>query len=317
MNSGTELRFFELLLALLKGKTSIPDALRILSREGMEKRLKNYASALLFAMKKGKRFSESLRTTRENKTAIELLYLSLIDTGELTGNIEIVLEQIVSVMNKKKSAKEKFINVLIYPSLIIILAIAGTILIIAKGLPFLVSGGLLSGAVVSGAVHGTICGGLVLLLGGSLLFFCYFRIFCRDSCEFRIFYLLDFLLGNSISLTEALSQCIISIKNSRYGRALINIRNEITAGIPFSAAFAKTKCFNPYIQGWLATADSHGNPGGICANIRDYYERKDNKLREIAARLVEPAIIVLTGIYILIIIFTVILPVLTFTGGIL
>jgi type II secretory pathway component PulF len=159
--------------------------------------------------------------------------------------------------------------------------------------------------------------GTLLLSLGSVLFAVYFKIFNSDSPEFRIFYLLDFLLKNNVTLSESLSQCIINMSRTKYGTALVKIKKELSQGIDFSAAFGKIKFFSSYVRGWLSIADTHGNLAEICGSIGNYYAGKDDKLRETAAKLIEPAVIILIGLYVLIIMLTVILPILTHAGGIL
>ena len=313
-NLNTTLHFTELLLTLLKGKTSLVDSLRVLSGEGMEGQVRDSAVSLLAAMKKGKNLSESLRII-QGRVFFEPLYLTLIAAAESTGNVEDVLELIADDLRRKKRAKENVINILIYPSIIVLVAITGTIAIIAKGMPVLISGGLLSASVVSDAKAGIAIAGMALLIGGSALFIAYFRIFYNYSHEFRIFYLLDFLLRSNVTLPEALSHCVTSMGSTKYGRALVSIRKDISSGISFSEAFAKMSCFPPYVIGWLSVANTNGETGEICGNIKNYYGRKDEKIRETAAKLIEPAVIVLTGLYVLIIMLTVILPILTFAGG--
>jgi len=316
-SAAATLHFSELLLVLLRGKTSLTDALQILAGEGIEKQVKESAASLLAMMKKGKGLSDSLRNMDEGKVFFEPLYLTLIAAAELTGNIETVLERIVIDLQRKQKALDSVLNILIYPSIIVLLAITGTIAIIVKGMPYFISGGLLSAGVVRDAKTGIAIAGAVLLCGGSALFVCYFRIFNGDSPEFRIFYLLDFLLRSNVTLLDALSHCIISLARTKYGRALVSIKKDITSGVTFSSAFANVKKFSPYVSGWLSVADKHGNLGEICSSIRDYYARKDDKTREVASKLIEPAVIVLTGIYVLIIMVTVVLPILTYAGGIL
>ena len=313
-SSAATLHFSELLLTLLKGKTSLADSLRILAGEGIEKQVRDSAVSLLAAMKKGKGLSESLRII-QGKVFFEPLYLTLIAAAELTGNVEDVLERIVSDLRRKQRAKENVINILIYPSIIVLVAIAGTIAIIVKGMPFFISGGLVSAGVISDAKTGIAIAGMVLLSGGGVLFTVYFRLFGNDSPAFRIFYLLDFLLRSNVTLPEALSHCVTSLVPTKYGRALVSIKKDIASGISFSQAFAKIRFFPPYVTGWLSVANTNGNAGEICGNIKNYYGRKDDKARETAAKLIEPAVIVLTGLYVLIIMLTVILPILTYAGG--
>ena len=315
MKGAATLHFSELLLVLLKGKTSIVDALHILASEGTEKHIKDSSSSLLLAMKKGKGLSESLQSINKGRVFFEPLYLTLIAAAELTGNIEAVLERIVIDLRRKQRAKETVVSILIYPSIIVLLAIAGTIIIIAKGIPLFTSSGMISGDAVSDAIFGICAAGIVLLTGGAIIFTVYFKIFYNNSFEFRVFYLLDFLLCSNVSLLETLSQCIISLGQTKYGKALVNIKKDISSGIPFSTAFAKVKHFSPYVLGWLSVAGTHGNINEICGGIKDYYAQKDNKTREIAAKLIEPMIITLTGFYLLIVMATVVLPILTSIGG--
>jgi type II secretory pathway component PulF len=316
-STSAALRFTELLLALLRGKTGLLDALSVLSREGIERPVRESAVSLLMMMKKGKGLSESLRIVCEKRAFFESLYITLISAAELTGNIEAVLERIVSDLQRKQRAKENLFNILIYPSAIVFLAVAGTIGIILKGMPLFISAGLLSAAVLEDAKNGIGMAGVILLLGGGALFYVYFKIFNNDSPESRIFYLLDFLMKGNIALTDALSQCIMSLGHTKYGSALVKIKKDIVSGVSFSEAFAKTKCFSPYVLGWLSIADINGTLNEIGGNIRDYYLRKESRIREAAARLIEPAVIVLVGFYVLIIMVTVILPILSYAGGVL
>lgn len=313
---NTTLRFTELLLTLLRGKTSLADGLRVLAGEGIDRQVRGGALQLLAAMKKGESFSEALRGMRESEVYFEPLYRALIAAAELTGNVEDVLERIALDLRRKQRAKENAINILIYPVIIVLIAVAGTIAIIVKGMPLFISGGLVSAAVVTGAKTGISVAGMVLLAGGAALFTVYFRIFYNDSPEFRIFSLLDFLLRSSVPVPEALSHCVTAMARTKYGKALVSIKKDIASGIPFSAAFAKVPYFPPYVTAWLSVAGANGDAGEICGNIKNYYERKDGDIRGIASKLIEPSVIVLTGIYVLIIMLTVILPILTYTGGV-
>ena len=310
------LHFTEILSALLKGKTSLADALYILTREEIERSLRDTAVFILSAMKKGKSLSDSLRSIKKGKVFYEPLYLTLISAAESAGNIETILERIAIDLKKKQRAKENVVNILIYPAIIVLLAVAGTIVILIKVIPFFMSEGLVSKDIVSDAITGIILAAMVLVSGGTALFTCYFRLFYYDSPEYRIFYLLDFLLRSKLTLSEALLQCALNLSGTKYGRALIHIKNDIASGMSFPAAFSKARHLPPYVLGWLSIAGEYGSISESCKNLSEHFARKDEKERERAAKLIEPAIIILTGIYLFIIMLTVILPILTSIGGI-
>ena len=311
------LHFTELLLALIKGNTSLVDSLHILAGEGMEKPVKDASGALLLLMKKGRRFSESLRLIQGKKISYNQMYISLISAAELTGNIDNVLERIAGDLRRRQQATENALNIMTYPSIIIFVAITGTVFLTAKGLPFFISSGFLSGEILTNAINGIILAGLVLLLGGALLFIIYYRIFYLDSPEYRIFYVLDLLLKSNVPLLDAMAQCITDMNGTKYGISLISIKKEITGGISFSQAFSKFPQLSPYVTGWLAVADMHGNISEVCSYIKDFYAHKNSRRREVLTRLMEPAVIVLTGSYLLIILLTVVMPILTYAGGVL
>ncbi|MCL2878836.1 MAG: type II secretion system F family protein [Treponema sp.] len=310
------LHFLQMLLTLLQGKTSLSDALKILSGEGIDPQSRYCACSLFSMMKKGKGFTESLQSIN-SVIFLPPVYFALIRAAELTGNMETVLEQIINDLNRKIQLKEKVINILIYPVLIVFVAIAGTVLIITKGLPLLNTGGMIPAGFLNDAAYGIVAAGVTLLCGGFLLFIIYYRIFSSDSPEFRIFYIMNFLLQGNFTFQDALSHCIPGIKNIRYAGMLIELKNDIAAGVPFAAAVTKTRIFKPFISGWLSVANEEANLKQICTNIVQFYGAKDERIREMAARFLEPLVIILTGSYLLIIMIRVILPILTLSGGIL
>jgi hypothetical protein len=206
---------------------------------------------------------------------------------------------------------------MLYPAIIITAACTGTALIIFKGIPIFTDAGFLSGAVLDSAIAGIIFAGIFLFVCGGLLFVVYYQILGRDSVEFRIFYLLSFLLQGNVTVHDALSQCIAGMGESKQGRALVMIKKEIASGTRLPQAFARSSVFSSYISGWLAIADESGNIGEACRNIAAYYQKRDSRIRYIAAKCIEPAVIIITGIYLLILIQAVILPLLTHAGGLL
>lgn len=315
-SAAATLHFTELLRALINGNTGLIDALRILARDGIENPVKDSAVMLLALMKKGRGFSESLRLIQGGRVSFSPFYITLIAAAELTGTIESVLERIATDLRGRRQAAADARNILLYPALIILAALAGTILLIGAGMPRFIADGFLSGESMKNAVTGIVAAGMVLLSGGAAVFVCYFRIFYLDSPEFRIFYVLDFLLRSNVPLMEALAQCAASMNGTRYGNALMVIKKDIASGVSFSHAFRVLPRVSPYVRGWLAVADSHGNIAALCGNIRDHYAQKDARTRAAASKLIEPVIIALTGVYLLIIILTVILPMLTYAGGI-
>jgi type II secretory pathway component PulF len=315
--TSATLHFVEMLLALLKGNSSLIDALGVLSRDGIEESTREAASQLVVLMKRGQSFSECLNMLKAKKIYFTPLYITLIRAAEMTGNIETVLDKILFDLKRKQQNREMILNILVYPILIIGVALIGTILLVYKGMPLFIQAGMLSGAFLETAILGIISAGVFLFVAGSLLLFVYFRIFGKDSSEYQIFYLLSLLLESHIPLSDALTRCIASMGETKYGKALVTIKNDIVSGVRFSQAFSRSSLFSSYISGWLSVADANGNIYEACRNIAAYFQQRDERTRNIAAKCIEPAVIIITGIYLLILVQTVILPILTHAGGVL
>jgi type IV pilus assembly protein PilC len=303
--------FLDMLRMLVAENTSLIDALRIMSTEGIEPPIRKMAQDIINSMKHGRSFSNG------TSLILDPLYVSLLRAGEATGTISEILRDIIFDLKRKTNTKRTILNIMIYPSIIIVLACLGTMVIIFKGIPLFASAGFLSENVIKTAARGIIFAGIFLLLSAVCMMYLFYRIFWKDSPQFKIFYLLSFLLRGNIPLLDALSQCISSFGESKEGRALLAVKNEITRGIAFHKAFMKSSIASPHISGWLSIANENGDLDGACHKIAAYFSNKDTQRREIAARFVEPAVIILTGIYLLILVQLIILPVLTHAGGIL
>ena len=310
------LHFIELLLTLIKGKIGLTDALYILSGKRIERHVRESAGALLVLMKRGRGFSESLSLIKNGMVKFNSMYITLISAAELTGSVDYVLEQISKDLKKQKKAADNAFNILIYPVIVIIIAITGTLFLVFKGMPIFIAGGFLSNEIINNSVKSIIIAGIALLTGGIILFYAYFKIFFNGSNEFRIFYMMDFLLKNKVTMIDTLTQCIKGINDIKYVSLLIKIKKDIINGISFSQAFNKMPYLSQYIKAWLSMADMNGNICEICGYLKDYYAEKDMKKREVFTRLIEPSVIILTGSYLLVLILNVIMPILTFAGGI-
>jgi type II secretory pathway component PulF len=309
--------FFEMLLSLLRGKTSLIDALQVLSSQDDSTRTKDIAPEILAHMKKGMMFSDSLAAVSRGSWHIPQLYIALIRASEMTGTIDQVLQEIHEDMKQKQKAGENLAAVLVYPLFIIVVAFIGSFAVIFKGIPLFVQSGFVSKEVINSAIFGVAEAGIFLFISGGLLAVLFYMFFLKESPEYKIFYLLSFLLKAGVPLNDALSQCIESLGDTKPGQALFLIKKEITAGSRLCHAFGKRTLFSPYIIKWLSIADENGRLDEICRDIADYLRQKNIQRRELAVKCTEPATIIATGIYLLILVQNVIAPLLTYAGGLL
>jgi type II secretory pathway component PulF len=262
-------------------------------------------------------FSDSLVIVGRASRQIPRLYITIIRAAEMTGAIDQVLPEILDDLKQKQKAGEHLVTVLVYPLVIIAVALAGTFAVIFKGIPLFIRTGFVSGEVITSAISGVIMAGVFLFSGGGLLAVLFYMFFLKESPEYKIFYLLSFLLKAGVPLNDALSRCIESLGDTKPGQALLFIKKDIAGGSRLCQAFTQSALFSPYIISWLSIADENGRLDEICQGIADYLRQKNLRRKELAAKCVEPAAIIATGIYLLILVQNVILPLLTHAGGLL
>jgi general secretion pathway protein F len=309
------LRFFEMLSTLLRGNTNLIDAVSVLCGGETGGAVQETAAKLMSVLKKGGGFSDGLAYAVGRNFVFPDIYRGIIRSSEQTGDIGAAVSHIVGDLGRKIKARETISAAMMYPAVIAAVALAGTIVLITRGIPFFSESGMLPGVFLAQAVGSALFAGTFLLASGALLALLCYRLFVMDSYGFRIFYELHFLLAGGIPLTGALTQCIMSIGENKWGRALVYVKKDIVSGGRIAGAFEKTGVFPAYITGWLSVGDKNGEITTVCERIAGYYRGQDERRRGIVLRCTEPVFIVLTGIYLLILIQGIILPMLTRAGG--
>jgi type IV pilus assembly protein PilC len=304
-----------MLFTLLGGNTNLIDAVNVLSGREIEKPLRETAAKVMGVLKKGGGFAEALAYASGKVLVFPERYRGLIRSAEKTGRVDAALARIAGDLRRKMKARETITAAMMYPVTVAIIALSGTIVLIYRGIPFFAESGILSGAFLSRAVASVIFAGIYLFAAGVLLTFTCYKLFIRESACFSIFYELSFLLEGDISLPEALTSCITTAGENKWGRALALVKRDIISGGRVAAAFEGTGIFPAYITGWLNIGDKNGEIKTVCRRIAEYYLARDERRREIVIRCMEPLFIAITGIYLLILIQGVVLPILTRAGG--
>lgn len=310
--------FTDMLVSLLDGGATVTEALSVLSADGIQEPVRTASRRVLVSMNAGASFSASVRGIGKTMTRalrFSSFHISLIEASERTGRIVSVLKDVSVDLRARIEANDSFSSALAYPVIVIAMALCGTIFLYAKGIPLLIRNGFLDAADRDFALGGIALALLFLLFAGTTAFYFLYRVFLRVSPSYVVFYVLAFMTENGIPIHEALSHCETGVTGARAKAAVRYARRKVGAGTSLSHAFGDTGFFPAFATGWLAVAEGNGNPSAVFRSLCRHFRAQDNRLKEIASRLIEPALIAITGVYISILIETVILPVLTLSGG--
>ncbi len=127
-----KLMFTRNLQVMISSGLSLPRALRILSLESKNRKLKNTLISIKQEILKGKNFSDCLKN---HSNIFSELFQSMVKVGEETGNLEEVLKVLSRQMERENELKSKIKGALMYPAVIILAMIAVGVLMLVMVVP--------------------------------------------------------------------------------------------------------------------------------------------------------------------------------------
>ena len=115
---------------LLKSGCEISKILRILIEESNDK-VRVVLKEILRNIEKG----NSIKSSFENTKAFSNFYISMIEAGELSGNLDDVMDKLATYYDKENKLKNKITSILIYPAILIITMIISFVFILIFLIP--------------------------------------------------------------------------------------------------------------------------------------------------------------------------------------
>jgi general secretion pathway protein F len=334
--SAAELTLFTRQLASLnKAGLPLDESLAALADEAQQPRVKRILAAVRAKVVEGHALHSALDGF---KGSFPDFYRASVAAGEQAGKLTLVLEKIASFLERRGETAQKLGMAVVYP--IILLTVSFAVLIglvsyvvpqvaqvytgLKAELPWLTQGVLaLSSFVIS---YGWwLAAGVVLLVIGLVAAPKYppvrrrleiwqlrlpvlgplFR--ARETARFaRTF---GILTASGVPMLERIALTIQVMGLGSMKSALQAVQSRVREGGQLSRALAETKQFPPVALRLIASGEKSGELEGMLERIADHQEREvDSKLGVLVA-LVEPALILLVGGIILLIVLAVLLPV--------
>ena len=115
---------------------------------------------------------------------------------------------------------------------------------------------------------------------------------------------------------EAVAETVQAVCKPKMKKALIIIKKELAAGASVLYAFKKSQHFPPFVFLWLEIAQKQGGGASLFSFLAEYYRKKDVKKRTVTMKFIEPAAIAIVGAYVLLLIQSIVIPLLTYYGNV-
>lgn len=264
-------------------------------------------------------------------------WLNLIEIGEASGHLAGSLNEIALFQENSHKLREKIISAMIYPSLLIVVAIVAILIFTMKIVP--IFAGILTSfkvklpALTQGVMwvaqflnHSFLYLAPLLVLSvvilkwaintptGGLLFN---RIALKIPligefleaiyCE-RIASTLGTLLQSGVSILHALDIVEKTVTNRVYRLAIGEIKEEVRQGKPLATLLENSGLFPVVMVQMITVGEEVGELGKMLQRFSSYYQGKIDTMVSRLTALMEPAIMILMGTVIGILVMAMFLP---------
>jgi len=116
------------------------------------------------------------------------------------------------------------------------------------------------------------------------------------------------LLKAGVTIKEALSLIAESAKKKTDRQMLEGILSQVISGKPFSRALREVKYFTEYEFYSLQIGEETGTTARVCAELGNFFERKNEQRRAVTAALTYPAIVISTAVLVVLFMLSYVVP---------
>ncbi len=264
--------------------------------------------------------------------------VAMIKSAEASGNLQQVLTEMATQLERDIAFTSKVRNSLLYPGFIVFVMIIVGIIMTTVVVPRLTS--IFDDAsinlpwstqVLVSISHFIINDWYLLILGLVAAFFTlrtyfsttdgkttYYRLqtkipvlktLVQGTYLVRLSSILAMLIKAGVPITDALTLVADSLSNRIYVDALHNVRSEVERGIPLSTAMARYEVFPKPLTQMLSVGEQTGKLEEALDNMARVYEEQTSAAVTAITALIEPSVLLIVAVAAGFVVIAVILPI--------
>jgi general secretion pathway protein F len=331
-------------LATLITVSPLEEALRTISRQAEREEVRRVLTHVHAGVVEGLRLSDAM--AREG-ASFAPLYRAMVAAGEASGTLPAILERLANLMERQAQVRSKVLSTLAYP---IILAFVAAFVVFAlmifvvpkvveqfqdvgQALPLLTRMVIGLSAFLAAwwwAILLVIAAAVFLSLRalkdeGVRMKFDRFLLrlplvgrLIRDLHAARMARTLSTMVASRLPLLEGLKLTASTVHNRVLRAAMADIAEQVRTGGSLSGAMRRAGIFPPLLVYLAASGEASGKLDVMLERAADYLEREFDAFTTTALSLLEPAIIIVMGAVVALIVLSILLPILqldTLAGG--
>lgn len=339
------LELTQMMEQLINSGLSLKESLEITSQMNKSGSETGKLAGIIYEkIQKGISFAKAVNSLADTFPAV---YRGIISVGDKIGSVERIFPRLRVYLETQKKIKEKVKSALIYPCIVLITAFLGMLAMILFVFPkleemFAEFGGdavtilqnniqnLKTGLLVILIILLLVITGILVLRIGSkrhknireeqdklILKIPVLGNFISQWETLNFSFAMETLTSGGVTVEAAIPESITVVSNCAYQKALKDVSADIIKGESLSEAFSKRKVFPEYMSRWILVGEKSGQPEHVFSQIRNYYQAEIEKFMNKFMTLIEPALILLIGLFMIVLVLTVIVPVFSIYGSVL
>lgn len=334
--SPKELTLFTRQLSTLVQVSPLEESLRTIGRQSESEHVRAIIGGVHSGVLEGRRLADALAT---QPRSFPPLYRAMISAGESSGSLPIIMERLADLMERQAVIRSKVTTAIAYPSVLagfaILVVMALMIFVVPKVVEQFDTVGQqlpLLTRVVIGISAFLAHYWWALLIAAGVIGFGVWRALKVDSIRYRfdsavlrlpvigrltrdlhaarMARTLSTMVASRLPLMEGLALTASTVHNRALRHASDEIVEAIRGGGSLSAALRRANVFPPLLVYLAASGEAAGRLDTMLERAADYLEREFDAFTSTALALLEPAIIILMGGMVAVIILSILLPIL-------
>jgi general secretion pathway protein F len=323
-------------LATLITVSPLEEALRTISRQAEREEVRRILTHVHAGIVEGLRLSDSM--ARE-AASFPPLYRAMVAAGEASGTLPQILERLANLMERQAQVRSKVLSTLAYPIILAFVAafvvFALMIFVVPKVVEQFQDVGqslpLLTRMVIGLSSFLAAWWWAILLVIAAIIFlslralkdegvrmkFDRFLLrlplvgrLIRDLHAARMARTLSTMVASRLPLLEGLKLTASTVHNRVLRAAMTDIAEQVRTGGSLSGAMRRAGIFPPLLVYLAASGEASGKLDVMLERAADYLEREFDAFTTTALSLLEPAIIIVMGAVVALIVLSILLPIL-------
>lgn len=334
--SAKQLALFTRQIASLMTVSPLEEALRTIARQTEQPRARAILSSVHAGVVEGLPLAEAMR---REEPSFPPVYRAMVAAGENSGTLPAIANRLADLLERQAQVRGRIVAALAYPvvlSLVALLVVTGLMISVvprvveqfdnaSRQLPLLTR-------VVIAVSQFLAQWWWALLIVVALAAFGFARALRRPAFRYRCDSLLlrlpfagrllrdvhaaglartlATMIEAKLPLVDGLKLATRTVRNTVHRQALETITEKVRAGGSLSTALREAETFPPLLVYLAASGEAAGQLGPMLERAAEYLEREFESFTSAAMALLEPAIIVVMGALVALIILAILLPIL-------